>query len=107
MKIGQAAQRKGQNERTFREINVIKDGYLCLLRGVPPCAGSVLNNGSQIEPCFYGKRRFLSRGQLSRETEVTFHSWPIWAVDVLFSVNSLEKKCLCVEQFFTEDKFYP
>lgn len=74
MEIGQAAGRKGQNERTFRDINVIKDGYLFLLRGVPPCPGSVLNNGSQIEPCFYGKRRFLGSGQMSRETAVTFHS---------------------------------
>jgi len=58
VEIAQAAGRKSQNERTLRGTDVIKDGYLCLLHGVPTCSGSILNNGSQIEPCFSGKRRF-------------------------------------------------
>lgn len=111
MEIGQAAGRKGQNEWTFREINFTKDGYLCQLHGVPPCVWSILNNGSQTELCFHGRRRFLGRGQVPREMDVTFHSqgdWSLWAVDILFGVSSLrekKKKKKSVEKFFTENKF--
>lgn len=74
MEIVQATGREGYNERLFRDINVIKDRYLSLLHGVPRFAVNILNNGSQIEQCSSEKRRFLGRGQMSTETDVTFHS---------------------------------
>lgn len=92
VEIRQAAGRKGQNERTFREINVIKDGYLCLLHGVQPRVGESWTMDPKLSHVSVKKRTFPGKEQKSREIAVSPPERAgLFQLQMSYSVDTLQK----------------